>query len=422
MKPCRSILTSTLLVLLFVQPAALAATTPPIEEQAHNLYLFLKKPPAKWEKFQSKLLKSVNRYIATALATHPWEGELVDLEAVQVIPYDMDVDEGSELFVVYSGGEPRKPGQSDYFVLLLDWVPEKWLFVPVFHKGFQNITDPAAEDEGKATRDLEYWGLRWMDGRPVAVGHRTIKVEGPGTVRFKGEDLVLAWFDWQNKEQLTTVPVRHEKTGTTNCAKIEETRSSYDAFLDVDWDKDVELVVYDVQTVTTTTRTSSKAPCDALPAKPTTKQEWVGVLLYDLEMGQLNLIQGDEARMMVFRSGELEWLDEEPWLVVLGVYASSPDAFMGKEEVHNTDIITTWVFRAGKFNTFSGDYYLVTSPPVFGQKAAKQLCDRFSKAAKACVPVKLGAKPPPEFRKAFPEPKPEPPENETKPGDEKNVK
>lgn len=155
----------------------------PLPDQAHQLHVFMKKRhKMKPARFDKKVVKKVQDYLDTYLVAYPWRGEIKNLSVVQVVPYDMDEDEGDELLVVFAGGPERREGQADYFVLLLDWVPDKWLFMPVFHLGWERAADALASDVGEVSRKLQYWGLRWMDGRPVAVGHRVASQKGPGTV------------------------------------------------------------------------------------------------------------------------------------------------------------------------------------------------------------------------------------------------
>jgi len=341
-------------------------------------------------RFDKKVVKKVQDYLDTYLVAYPWRGEIKNLSVVQVVPYDMDEDEGDELLVVFAGGPERREGQADYFVLLLDWVPDKWLFMPVFHLGWERAADALASDVGEVSRKLQYWGLRWMDGRPVAVGHRVASQKGPGTVEASLEDMVFAWFDWKNREVSKAVELRYMRTGSTDCAEISEKKSSYEAFLDVDWDQDVELIVYHVNLEKETKRTSNERPCELLPKKPTKEETWIGPIIYDLKDGQFHEIKWDDARKLLLRAGLIEWLDAEPWFAVLGMFEDSSTAFVAKEEIHNSIADTTWLFRAGKFDTFSGDRFLVTSVPSFGKKGAERLCARLKGKISACVPVQLG--------------------------------
>ena len=385
---------SSLLLMVSITLASLSADARPREplpDQAHQLHIFLKKRfQQKPGRFDRKVVGKVQDYLDTYLVAYPWRGEFKDLSVVQVVPYDMDEDEGDELLVVFAGGPMRREGQADYFILLLDWVPDKWLFVPVFHLAWERSSDGGSRDEGDVSRKVEYWGLRWMDGRPVAIGHRRTAQKGPGTVAASLEDMVLAWFDWRNREALEVVELRYDRQGSTKCAEVSETKKSYDAFLDVDYDQDMELVVYDVALEKLTRRTSNERPCELLPKKPAKEETWIGPMVYDLKDGQLHEIQGDDARKLLLRAGELEWLDAEPWFAVMGMYPTSSEAFAAKEEVHNSVPDTTWLFKAGRFDTFSGTRYLVTSVPFFDKKRAERLCASLKGKVPACLPVLMG--------------------------------
>lgn len=363
----------------------------PLPDQAHQLHVFMKKRhQMKPARFDRKAVRKVQDYLDTYLATYPWRGEIKDLGVVQVVPYDMDEDEGDELLVVFHGGPARREGQADYLVLLLDWVPAKWLYVPVFHLAWERAADALASDEGEVSRKLEYWGLRWMDGRPVTVGHRVVKQKGPGTVVATKDDMVFAWFDWKNREVVEAIELRYQRSGATACAEVSEKKTSYEAFLDVDWDRDVELIVYHVNLEKETKRTSDERPCELLPRKPTKEETWIGPIVYDLKNGQFHEIRADAARKLLLRAGLIEWLDAEPWIAVLGVFEESSAAFVAKEEIHNFVADTTWLFKASKFDTFSGNRFMVTSVPSFGKKGAERLCARLEGKIPACVPVQLG--------------------------------
>lgn len=373
----------------------------PVPDQAHLLYTYLKnKDKTGPDKFRKKLLRMTRQYLEAYLATYPWKGDLSDLEAVQVVPYDMDEDEGDELFILFTGG-PQVPGQPDYAVMLLDWSPDKWLFLPVFHDGWWQSGGPQSGDEGAVTRKIEYWGLRWMDGRPVAVGQRVADQVGPGTVKGHSEEIVLAWFDWKNSEMMESVPVRYTKSGATDCAEVAEEMKSYEAFVDVDWDNDVELVVYDVYKAEQSKKLSNARKCSTVPNKPAKKEHWLGIIIHDLEGGEFKQITGDKSRKLVLRLGELGWLDAEPFVAVLGIYENAEDAFAAKAALHDVDLSTTWLFRAGKFSTFIGNRIIVSSVPYFDKKMAKRACESFKEKAAACTVIKLGEQPSEEFYKKF---------------------
>jgi hypothetical protein len=373
----------------------------PVPDQAHLLYTYVKnKQKAKPERFAKNLLKKTRKYLEAYLATYPWKGDMKDFEAVQVVPYDMDSDEGSELFILFTGG-PQMQGQPSYTVMLLDWVPEKWLFVPVFHDGWWMSGAPQADDEGTVTRKVQYWGLRWMGGRPVAVGHRVTEQEGPGTVKARTEELALAWFNWKNEENNAVIPLRYNRKGATECAEIVQEMKSFEAFVDIDWDNDVELVVYDVYQAEQSRKLSQARKCAAVPNKPKKEEKWLGIIIHDLEDGEVKQITGDQARKLVLRLGELGWLDSVPYVGVLGVFDKSEDAFAAKESFHDADLSTTWLFRAGKFDTFTGKRIVVTTTPFFDKKGAEKACQLFKSKAPNCTAVKLGENPPESFYKRF---------------------
>jgi hypothetical protein len=226
-------------------------------------------------------------------------------------------------------------------------------------------------------------------------------------VGLEAEELVLAWFDWQNKPQSAVVPLRYKKEISTACVKTTETLKGYEAFFDVDWDMYEEIVMYDSAVRKETERISRTGVCESVPAKQEPEQQWYGPVIYRMQDGEIRRLEGDPARMLLLRCGAMEWLDAEPWVAVLGLFDTMAEAYAAQEELHVKDIHTLWVFDAAQVLMLAAaPRFLVTTTPYFDKERLQKYCETKKGTLKACVPAVVGKPLPADFQATFPRWKP----------------
>jgi len=381
---------------------ARADKIPPLADQAHLLHVMLgnqkEKPTAS---FQPDLVKSVATYLKSYCASKVCDKTIADAEVSQVVPYDMDEDEGDELLVTFTLRSTASEGLPDPLVALLDWKEEKWIFQPSVHEQWQRVDEAGDKEEGEVKRKTNFWGVRWMESRPVVTGLRTsLRKSGSETV--ESEELMLAWFDWQNKPQIAAVPVRSKHQTLTKCVRSDETLKGFEAFFDVDWDLNEELVVYDVAKRTESKRLSKEGICETAP-EDGVEEEWIGPIVFRMSDGEIKKLEGDSARLALLRCGALEWLDADPWVGVLAAYPTAAEAFSAREELHGSDVATLWVFDAVQFSMTSGTHlFLVTTTPYFDKSRLDLLCANAKAKYPVCVPAAIGKPLPAEVKISAP--------------------